>query len=243
MILCLERQVETIRNLVDSYMGIIHKTVKDLMPKAIMHLMINSVKEFISSELLAQLYALGDCSALMDESPDQRQHREQVLGKHAALQAALDIINEISTSSYALRPGGGITNSPPNAAPRGRKSQRMAASLKPVAGPRPCPSMPTSGFPAQLACPGRSCMVRACGCTVLLFELGEGLPRNVFLILAGRADPSLHAFYAGQRQQARQAAPNAPHSPLLVFLLACFIAAPDFPHAMAIIFPPSLPKS
>ncbi|XP_061636748.1 dynamin 3a isoform X2 [Phyllopteryx taeniolatus] len=97
----LERQVETIRNLVDSYMGIIHKTVKDLMPKAIMHLMINSVKEFISSELLAQLYALGDCSALMDESPEQRQHREQALGKHAALQAALDIIGEISTSGNA----------------------------------------------------------------------------------------------------------------------------------------------
>ncbi|XP_077440178.1 dynamin 3a isoform X2 [Vanacampus margaritifer] len=97
----LERQVETIRNLVDSYMGIIHKTVKDLMPKAIMHLMVNSVKEFISSELLAQLYALGDCSALMDESPDQRQHREQVLGKHAALQAAIGIISEISTSGYA----------------------------------------------------------------------------------------------------------------------------------------------
>lgn len=39
----LERQVETIRNLVDSYMTIINKTVRDLMPKTIMHLMINSV--------------------------------------------------------------------------------------------------------------------------------------------------------------------------------------------------------
>ena len=39
----LERQVETIRSLVDSYMSIIYKTVKDLMPKTIMHLMINSV--------------------------------------------------------------------------------------------------------------------------------------------------------------------------------------------------------
>ncbi|XP_077572793.1 dynamin 3a isoform X2 [Stigmatopora nigra] len=98
----LERQVETIRNLVDSYMDIIHKTVKDLMPKAIMHLMINNVKEFISSELLARLYALGDSSALMDESPEQRQHRQQVLDKHAALQAALDIIGEISTSGHVV---------------------------------------------------------------------------------------------------------------------------------------------
>lgn len=39
----LERQVETIRNLVDSYMGIVNKTVRDLMPKTIMHLMINNV--------------------------------------------------------------------------------------------------------------------------------------------------------------------------------------------------------
>nr|XP_057928530.1 dynamin 3a [Doryrhamphus excisus] len=97
----LERQVETIRNLVVSYMSIMHKTVKDLMPKAIMHLMINSVKEFISSELLAQLYAVGDCSALMDESPEQRQRRQKVLGIHAALKAALTIIGEISTSNHS----------------------------------------------------------------------------------------------------------------------------------------------
>ncbi|XP_039983959.1 dynamin 3a isoform X2 [Xiphias gladius] len=95
----LERQVETIRNLVDSYMSIIYKTIRDLMPKTIMHLMINSVKEFISSELLAQLYALGECSALMDESPEQQQHREEVLRKHAALKAALTVIGEISTST------------------------------------------------------------------------------------------------------------------------------------------------
>ncbi|KAJ0065282.1 hypothetical protein NL108_006999, partial [Boleophthalmus pectinirostris] len=38
----LERQVETIRNLVDSYMNIIYKTIRDLMPKTVMHLIINS---------------------------------------------------------------------------------------------------------------------------------------------------------------------------------------------------------
>ncbi|XP_041792105.1 dynamin 3a [Chelmon rostratus] len=95
----LERQVETIRKLVDSYMTIIYKTIKDLMPKTIMHLMINNVKEFISSELLAQLYALGECSALMDESPEQQRHREEVLCKHAALKEALAVIGQISTST------------------------------------------------------------------------------------------------------------------------------------------------
>lgn len=56
----LERQVETIRNLVDSYMKIVTKTCRDLVPKTIMFLMINDVKFFINSELLAQLYATGD---------------------------------------------------------------------------------------------------------------------------------------------------------------------------------------
>ena len=65
MIVCsislqLERQVETIRNLVDSYMKIVTKTTRDLVPKTIMHLIINTAKDFINSELLAHLYASGD---------------------------------------------------------------------------------------------------------------------------------------------------------------------------------------
>ena len=39
----LERQVETIRNLVDSYMAIVNKTIRDLIPKIIMTIMINEV--------------------------------------------------------------------------------------------------------------------------------------------------------------------------------------------------------
>ena len=39
-----ERQVETIRNLVDSYMLIVTKTIRDLVPKAIMLLIVNQVK-------------------------------------------------------------------------------------------------------------------------------------------------------------------------------------------------------
>lgn len=56
----LERQVETIRNLVDSYMRIVTKTTRDLVPKAIMLLIINNCKDFINGELLAHLYASGD---------------------------------------------------------------------------------------------------------------------------------------------------------------------------------------
>lgn len=56
----LERKVETIRNLVDSYMAIVNKCIRDLMPKTIMHLMINNVNEDDSSfhelRLLKHIY-------------------------------------------------------------------------------------------------------------------------------------------------------------------------------------------
>ncbi|KAM8874773.1 dynamin 3a isoform 2-T2 [Spinachia spinachia] len=96
-----ERQVETLRSLVDSYMSIVYKTLKDQMPKTVMHLMINGVKEFIGSELLARLYARGGagCSPLMDESPEQRRRREAVLRQHAALKEALDVVGSFSTST------------------------------------------------------------------------------------------------------------------------------------------------
>lgn len=51
----LERQVETIRNLVDSYMSIINKCIRDLIPKTIMHLMINNVSSSQGSKLVQRV--------------------------------------------------------------------------------------------------------------------------------------------------------------------------------------------
>ncbi|XP_042360855.1 dynamin-3 isoform X2 [Plectropomus leopardus] len=97
----LERQVETIRNLVDSYIGIINKSTRDLVPKTIMHLMINSAKDFIHSELLAYLYSSGDQNSLMEESADQAQRRDEMLRMYHALKEALHIIGDISTSTIS----------------------------------------------------------------------------------------------------------------------------------------------
>ncbi|XP_052408672.1 dynamin-3 isoform X8 [Carassius gibelio] len=97
----LERQVETIRNLVDSYTCIVNKTIRDLMPKTIMHLMINSAKDFIHSELLAYLYSSGDQNSLMEESADQAQRRDEMLRMYHAIKEALNIIGDISTSTVS----------------------------------------------------------------------------------------------------------------------------------------------
>uniref|UniRef100_A0A8C7WMG2 Dynamin-2 n=1 Tax=Oryzias sinensis TaxID=183150 RepID=A0A8C7WMG2_9TELE len=97
----LERQVETIRNLVDSYIGIINKSIRDLVPKTIMHLMINSAKDFIHAELLAYLYSSGDQNSLMEESADQAQRRDEMLRMYHALKEALQIIGDISVTTIS----------------------------------------------------------------------------------------------------------------------------------------------
>ncbi|XP_061888380.1 dynamin-2-like isoform X9 [Entelurus aequoreus] len=97
----LERQVETIRNLVDSYISIVNKSIRDLMPKTIMHLMINSAKDFIHSELLAYLYSAGDQSSLMEESAEQAQRRDEMLRMYHALKESLVIIGDISTTTIS----------------------------------------------------------------------------------------------------------------------------------------------
>jgi len=97
----LERQVETIRNLVDSYMKIVTKTCRDLVPKSIMYLMINDVKQFINSELLAQLYATGDTHSMMEESADEALKREEMLRQYHACKEAMRIIGDVSMATVS----------------------------------------------------------------------------------------------------------------------------------------------
>merc|ERR1719312_1543475 len=100
----LERQVETIRNLVDSYMKIVTKTCRDLVPKIIMYLMINDTKAFINGELLASLYSTGDTQNMMEESADEAIRREEMLRMYHACKEALKIIGDISTATIHSGP-------------------------------------------------------------------------------------------------------------------------------------------
>ncbi|XP_074512533.1 dynamin-2 isoform X5 [Sebastes fasciatus] len=152
----LERQVETIRNLVDSYIGIINKSTRDLVPKTIMHLMINNAKDFIHSELLAYLYSSGDQNSLMEESADQAQRRDEMLRMYHALKEALHIIGDISTSTISTPVPPPINDSwmqesSPTPQRRPHPAAQPAPSRPPaVRGPTPGPPMnpsPAFGVP------------------------------------------------------------------------------------------------
>ncbi|CAK6972671.1 dynamin-1a isoform X1 [Scomber scombrus] len=163
----LERQVETIRNLVDSYMAIVNKTVRDLMPKTIMHLMINNTKDFINAELLAQLYSCADQNTLMEESQEQAQHRDEMLRMYHALREALGIIGDISTTTIttAMPPpvddswlqvqrGGSGGRSPATSPTPNRRAPPGPPARPGSRGPPPGP--PPAGGPPVPSRPGAS---------------------------------------------------------------------------------------
>uniref|UniRef100_A0A8C5VXD8 Dynamin-1 n=1 Tax=Microcebus murinus TaxID=30608 RepID=A0A8C5VXD8_MICMU len=197
----LERQVETIRNLVDSYMAIVNKTVRDLMPKTIMHLMINNTKEFIFSELLANLYSCGDQNTLMEESAEQAQRRDEMLRMYHALKEALGIIARPCPRPWTT-PG------------------CRCRAYRPDAGrPRPAPRRSAEPPPCPQPGPGR-------GALLLGLRLlgppwggrppcppGRGLPLipSVLPPRCPRAPTAPHPGFPGDRSG--QASPSRPESP------------------------------
>ena len=81
----------------------------------------SQTKEFIFSELLANLYSCGDQNTLMEESAEQAQRRDEMLRMYHALKEALSIIGDINTTtvstpmpppveqgSWSLRAGAGL---------------------------------------------------------------------------------------------------------------------------------------
>ncbi|XP_028156690.1 dynamin isoform X5 [Ostrinia furnacalis] len=149
----LERQVETIRNLVDSYMRIVTKTTRDLVPKTIMMLIINNAKDFINGELLAHLYASGDQSQMMEESPEEAQKREEMLRMYHACKEALHIIGDVSMATVSTPVPPPVKNdwlesrldSNPRLSPPSPGGPRRAAPAQQGPGNRGAPPPPGAG--------------------------------------------------------------------------------------------------
>jgi len=135
-----ERQIETIRNLVDSYLRIVSKNVQDIVPKTCMFMIINAAKEFIAQELLANIYASGNTNELMHESDAEVQRRNEMLRIYQASKEALKIIGDINATTTT-------TSLPPPVADDGFEviPSRPATSSRPA--PPPAASRP--GMPSR----------------------------------------------------------------------------------------------
>uniref|UniRef100_A0A8C5AQE3 Interferon-induced GTP-binding protein Mx n=1 Tax=Gadus morhua TaxID=8049 RepID=A0A8C5AQE3_GADMO len=90
-----QRDCEVIQRLIKSYFLIVRKSIQDSVPKAVMHFLVNFVKERLQSELVGQLYKQTLMHQLLVESADTAQQRDEVAHMLEALQKANNIISEI----------------------------------------------------------------------------------------------------------------------------------------------------
>lgn len=152
----LERQVETIQNLVESYMRIVTKTFHDLVPKFIMHFLINSTKDFMHSDLWTTLFHQGDQASLMEESPEEERRRTALMKTYQACKEALAIISDINmkTVSTPLPAPVKVDWTP---APTLPAPTPMAAAPAPALAPKPTsiapPPMPAAPMAAAILTP------------------------------------------------------------------------------------------
>ncbi|XP_063687649.1 dynamin-1-like isoform X14 [Bolinopsis microptera] len=151
----LERQVEVIRTYVNSYMAIVRKTFKDVVPKHIMCLMVNKMKVYIETELMPCLYGAGNPAEMMEESEDEIRRRQELLGMYDACKDALKTISEVTakTSTAPLPPPVARNNhsSPsPNMnasrMPKSDSAQSLSQNQQ-RSGARPPPNLPNRPTP------------------------------------------------------------------------------------------------
>uniref|UniRef100_A0A8C9RK18 Dynamin-1-like protein n=1 Tax=Scleropages formosus TaxID=113540 RepID=A0A8C9RK18_SCLFO len=90
-----QRDCEVIQRLIKCYFLIVRKNIQDSVPKAVMHFLVNFVKERLQSELVGQLYKQPLLQELLIESQDMAQQRAEVAQMLEALQKANQIISEI----------------------------------------------------------------------------------------------------------------------------------------------------
>jgi dynamin 1-like protein len=74
---------------------IIRKNIQDSVPKAIMHFLVNDVKDNLQSELVAALYKNSDNDEVLEESPHIATRRREASEMLEALQKASQIISEV----------------------------------------------------------------------------------------------------------------------------------------------------
>ncbi|XP_051978807.1 dynamin-1-like protein isoform X2 [Xyrauchen texanus] len=90
-----QRDCEVIERLIKSYFLIVRKNIQDSVPKAVMHFLVNHVKDSLQSELVGQLYKPAVLNDLLTESEDMAQHRNEAADMLKALQKASQVIAEI----------------------------------------------------------------------------------------------------------------------------------------------------
>ena len=88
-------ETEIIKNLIGSYFDIVKKNFMDLVPKTVMHFLVNQFKDSLQNTLVAELYKDATMQDLMRENEDVAAKRKELREMRDMLERALDIVNEV----------------------------------------------------------------------------------------------------------------------------------------------------
>lgn len=78
-----EMETTLIRNLIASYFNIVRQTIQDLVPKAVMHFLVNHTSQQVQNRLVSSLYKPELFQGLLNED-------ETIVAERARVEALLD---------------------------------------------------------------------------------------------------------------------------------------------------------
>ncbi|XP_011150522.1 dynamin-1-like protein isoform X2 [Harpegnathos saltator] len=90
-----QQDCDVIERLIKSYFYIVRKSIQDSVPKAVMHFLVNYVKDNLQSELVTHLYKSDQAEVLLNESKHIAVRRKEAADMLKALTQAGHIISEI----------------------------------------------------------------------------------------------------------------------------------------------------
>ena len=99
-----ELETTLIRSLIASYFNIVRLSIQDLVPKAIMHLLVNFSRESVQNRLVASLYKENLFEELLYEDEGLTSERKRVKQLLDAYREAFNTLSEVT-----FKPSGGST--------------------------------------------------------------------------------------------------------------------------------------
>ena len=94
-----EMEINLIRSLISSYFAIVREMIQDLVPKAIMHLLVNHTSQHVQDRLVSTLYKPELFSDLLHEDESLVSERARVKALLDAYKDAFKTLSEVNLKS------------------------------------------------------------------------------------------------------------------------------------------------
>jgi dynamin 1-like protein len=88
-----------IRSLISSYFDIVRQSIQDLVPKAVMHFLVNHTSQQVQNRLVAELYKPDKFGELLNEDEGLVAERARVKALLDAYKEAFRTLSEVSLKS------------------------------------------------------------------------------------------------------------------------------------------------